>query len=182
MRVLLALLLTVLTPLVLAGDLTGQDVRLWIKSMPQLEQWLDEHEDQLPEDDLAYDDFSVDGMFDKGIRELRNAGLYNGFNREVKSAGYRDVEHWAEISRRVSLGYLALEMENEQVSSAQLEAQLQQIRESDLPAEQKAMMEQMMSASLLMMKAVDGVSMADKEAVRPYRSQLADQFGESDGE
>lgn len=176
MRLMLALLLVIVAPLATAADLTGKDIEHWMKSMPQLQKWLDDHDDQLPQDDFSQQEDSIDAMFRRGIQDLKDAGLYAAFNKEVRAEGYADVEAWADQSGRISLAYLAVEMENDPVTLSQMEAQLQQIRESDLPAEQKAMMEQVMSASLMMVRAVAQVSDADKEAVRPYRGQLAAQF------
>ncbi|MAK90737.1 MAG: hypothetical protein CMI13_05830, partial [Oleibacter sp.] len=112
----------------------------------------------------------------QGVQDLKSAGLYDEYNSKVKAAGYSSVEDWASATQRVSMAYLALELENQPVSLAQLEAQLKQIQESDLPAEQKDMMTQMMSSSIIMMKAVGKVSDADKNAVRPYKDQLQASF------
>ncbi|TVV42106.1 MULTISPECIES: hypothetical protein [unclassified Thalassolituus] len=180
MRIVMTLLFSLLAPLAMAADLTEKDVKHWMEAMPALENWLDQHEDQLPEEDFSAGESSIDAMFNKGIEQLKAAGLYDDFSKQVKAGGYKNIEHWAEISRRVTMGYMALEMENEQVSLSQLEAQLEQIRQSEgMPAEQKMMMEQMMGASLMMMRAVENVSEQDKSAVRPFRQQLADQFAES---
>ncbi|MCD8523992.1 MAG: hypothetical protein LRY66_03515 [Saccharospirillaceae bacterium] len=180
MRIVMTLLISLLAPLVMAADLTEKDVKHWMEAMPALEKWLDQHEDKLPEENFA-GETSLDAMFNKGIEQLKDAGLYNDFSKQVKANGYKNIEQWAEISRRVTMGYMALEMENEQVSLSQLEAQLEQIRQSEgMSAEQKMMMEQMMTTSLMMLRSVENVSKQDKEAVRPYRQQLADQFDESD--
>lgn len=181
MRIIMTLLFGLLAPLAMAADLTEKDVKHWMEAMPALESWLDQHEDQLPEEDFSAGETSIDAMFNKGIEQLKAAGLYNEFSQQVKAGGYNDIEQWAEVSRRVTMGYMALEIENEQVSLSQLEAQLEQIRQSEgMPAEQKMMMEQMMSTSMMMLRAAGNVSKQDKEAVRPFRQQLAEQFAGPD--
>ncbi|WP_430462993.1 hypothetical protein ACQUQU_09465 [Thalassolituus sp. LLYu03] len=177
MRILMAIALTLMTSLAAAADLTSKDVQLWINSMPDIDTWLNEHEDKLPELGYQEEDASLDAMFKRGMQDLKKAGLYDEFNAKVKKAGFSSVDQWVEVSSRISLTYMALETEdNQQISASQLEAQLKEIRESDLPAEQKAAMEQMMAGSLMVMKAISNVSDADKAAVRPHREELAKQF------
>ncbi|MAD43421.1 MAG: hypothetical protein CMI02_16960 [Oceanospirillaceae bacterium] len=175
MRLITAAIIVMFSQLAFAADLTGADIETWMKNMPALEQWLSEHEDQMP-DEMPDGSQGIDEMLNQGVKDLKSAGLYDDFNQKVQAAGYDNVEEWAGMTRQISLAYLALEIENEPVSVSQLEAQLQQVKDSDLPQEQKAMMTQMMSASLMMMKAVKGVSNADKEAVRPYKDDLKAQF------
>lgn len=180
MRLFISALMVLLASVASAADLTGQDVQLWIKTMPALEDWLDKQEEKMPEADLAEGDTDINAIFQRGIQDLKNAGIYDDFNKEVKAAGFRNVEHWADVSQHISLAFIALEMaDSKEVSASQLEAQLKEIRGSSLPAEQKQMLEQMLNASLSMMKAVDKVSAADKAAVLPYREQLAKQFDDS---
>ena len=178
MRALLAALMLTVASMTMAADLTEKDVKLWLSATGEMDSWLNENEDKLPEMELENEDSSVEAMFAKGLQELKNAGLYDEFNTRAKKAGFDGAEHWAEISRRISLAYVALEMENETVSISQIEAQLKQVRESALPEEQKAMMEQMMEASLGMLRSVKNVSAADKKAVGPYRDQLEQKFNE----
>jgi len=181
MRLLTAVFLIIFSPLILAADLTDADVKNWIEKMPQLEEWLSAHEDQLPET-MPEDSGTLDEMMTQGITELKQAGLYDEYNKKVRAAGYSNVEQWSEMTRRISLAFLALEIENEPVTISQLEAQLKQIKDSDLPAEQKQMMTQMMNSSLVMMRAVQNVSETDKKVVRPYKKQLQDRFQDSEDE
>lgn len=180
MRVVMVLLFSVLAPLAFAAGLTGKDVERWVESMPAVQGWLDQHEDQLPEDeDMSDDKFDMDAMMKRGIQQLKDAGLYSEFNSRVKAAGFRNAEHWAETSQRVSMAYFALSMEGQNDPREEIEAQLQQIRSMDVPAEQKAMMEGMLQSSLSMLKAMENVSAADKAVVRPYLPQITEQFESS---
>lgn len=185
MRLLLAVALTMMASFSMAADLTKQEVTAWINSMSTLQGWLDAHEEKMPQRDYGENSGADMGaIIARGINDLKEAGLYNEFNKEVKKAGFNSVEHWADTSQRVTLGYLALEIADQEqgVSLSQLEAQLKQVRESDLPDEQKKMMEDMMNTSLLMMKSVQNVSESDKALLRPYRAQLAKQFDEEQPE
>lgn len=176
MRFLIATAMMLMTTLALAADLTKGDVTLWLSASDEMEGWLQENEDKLPEYEFSDNESSVEAMFEQGLAELKKAGLYNEFDNRAKKAGFDGAEHWADISRRISMSFVALEMENEQVSLSQLEAQLKQVRESGLPEEQKAAMIQMMEASLGMLRAVNNVSDADKDAVRPYRNEIEKKF------
>lgn len=181
MRLLLAVALTMMASFTMAADLTKQEVTAWINSMSTLQGWLDAHEDKMPQhEDDGMSGGDMESIIARGITDLKSAGLYNDFNKEVKKAGFDSVEHWANTSQRVTMGYLALEIADQEqgVSLSQLEAQMKQVRESDLPEEQKKMMEDMMSTSLQMMKSVQNVSESDKAVLRPFRAQLAKQFDE----
>lgn len=175
MRILTAAFFVLFAQFSLAADLTEADVKHWTDAMPGLQAWLTQHEDQMP-DTMPDGTQGIEEMISQGVQDLKSAGLYDEYNSKVKAAGYSSVEDWASATQRVSMAYLALELESQPVSLAQLEAQLKQIQESDLPAEQKDMMTQMMSSSIIMMKAVGKVSDADKNAVRPYKDQLQASF------
>lgn len=178
MRLLAIMLSSLLAFSVYAASLTDKDVQLWIKTIPSLQAWLDQHQDQLPEEDMHDPDFSMEAAFDRGIQQLREAGLYNQFNQQVKAAGFTSVEHWTQVSGKISMAYLALSMEAQPATRVEIQNQLQAIRSAkNIPAEEKSMLENMLNASLNMLDAVERVPVSEKNLVRPYLPQLADQFG-----
>lgn len=180
----LTLMLMLCMPLSYAADLTAGDIEKWLKAMPVLTAWLDQHEDKLDADDVMNEAQTMDQVFDKGVQQLRATGLYDDFNRQAKKQGYDSVEQWANVSREISMAYMAIEMEGGDVSLSQIEAQLTQLQQAEgIPDDQKAMMEEMMKASLLMLKATQNVSDGNKKVVRQYADKITAQFnaGDDDG-
>lgn len=178
-RFLMAITLVLFMPLAMAGQLTAKQVEQWLDAMPQLTSWLSQHEEQLDADHVVKDSASLDQVFAKGVEQLRTKGLYDAFNQEVTANGFDSVEQWAELSREITMAYMAIEMEHELISASQMEAQLQQLQAAEgLSPEEKAMMEQMMKASLMMVQAAQKVPEANKKAIRPYVERITRQFDE----
>ena len=181
MRLLTVLLFSVLAFSVQASELSDKNIKLWIDSMPALQGWLDQHKDKLPEDNVADANFNMEEAFKRGIQDLKNAGLYNEFNSKVKSAGFSNVEQWVGVTQQITMAYTAVMLQQQPDSRAVIEEQLHSIRTSKhVPAEEKAMLEGMLLASLKMLDAVDAVPAADKQRIQPYLPQLTEQFGEND--
>ena len=181
MRLLTLLLCSLLTMAAQAATLTDSEIKLWIKTMPTLQGWLDEREDQLPDNDIPDADYSMDAAFARGIDQLREAGLYNQFSQQVKNAGFKSVEDWVRVSQQISMAYIAISMEEQPATRVEIENQMQAIRSAkNIPAEEKAMLENMLQASLNMLDSLANVTAADKDRVRPYLPQLVDQFGDNE--
>lgn len=179
MRLLTLLLCSLFTLMVQAAALTDSDIQRWLNTMPALQSWLDQHQDQLPDNDIPDADYSMDAAFARGIEQLRDAGLYNDFSQQVKSAGFSSVEDWVRISQQISMAYIAISMEQQPATRVEIENQMQAIRSAkNIPAEEKAMLENMLQASLNMLDSLAAVTAADKDRVRPFLPQLADQFGD----
>ncbi|KZZ45683.1 hypothetical protein A3759_08825 [Thalassolituus sp. HI0120] len=183
MKTLKLMLLTVIAmamvPMAMAQDLTAKQLEQWLVAMPVLTQWLSQHEEKLAADDVMKESASMDQVFAKGVEQLREKGLYKDFNKQVTDAGFQNVEQWAGLSRDITMAYMAIEMENEMVSASQMEAQLRQLQSAEgLSPSEKAMMEQMMKASLMMVQAANKVPAKNKAIVRPYVERIAQQFDE----
>ena len=183
MKTLKLMLLTVIAmamvPMAMAQDLTAKQLEQWLVAMPVLTQWLSQHEEKLAADDVMKESASMDQVFAKGVEQLREKGLYSDFNKQVTDAGFQNVEQWAGLSRDITMAYMAIEMENEMVSASQMEAQLRQLQSAEgLSPSEKAMMEQMMKASLMMVQAANKVPAKNKAIVRPYVERIAQQFDE----
>jgi len=178
----LVITLVALMPFVQAEELSNKSIEHWLKAMPNLTGWLSQHEKQLGADDVMAKSDSMDQVFAKGVEQLRAKGLYDDFNKQVTKQGYKSVEQWANTSRDITMAYMAIEMESEQVNISQMEAQLKQLQAAEgIPAEQKIMMEQMMKASLMMVQAANDVPAANKKAVRPYLLQIRHSLDEQSG-
>lgn len=173
MRLLIFALFSLLAFTASANNLSESDVQRWIETHPQIQTWLDQHEDLFPEE--AEDDFSfnMEQIFAEGIQQLREAGLYDEFNSQVQNAGFRSVENWTETTQSITLAYMAVAMEDNPHSRQVVEMQLEEIRTATyIPADQREMYEAMLSSSLEMMDRAEQVSTADKRAVRPHMNQL----------
>ena len=110
------------------------------------------------------------------IAQLQKAGLYDEFSKLVKTQSFDSVEAWSEVSKKITMAYMAISMEGETVDVKQIEAQIEQLKASALPEEQKQMMENMLQASMNMINSLGTISAADKEAVRPYLTKITSHF------
>ena len=183
MRLFIMLLAGLLTVSVHATELTDKNVRLWLDTMPALQEWLDQNEDKLPQNDTPDANFDMDAAFRKGVQDLKDAGLYNEFSRRVKAAGFSNVEQWVSVTQKISMAYTAIMMDQQPDNRAAIEEQLNSIRSSKhVPPEEKAMLEGMLMMSLNMLKAVEAVPAADKKRLQPYLTELAEQFGDNEEE
>lgn len=173
----IALAMICITPVLLAEELSEKSIQQWLKAMPSLTGWLHQHQDALHSEHIMEESSDMDQVFAKSIKLLREKGLYADFNSLVRKQGYQDVEQWSEVSRDISLAFIALQMDQEQITVAQLEEQLAKLESAEgISAEQKAMMTEMMQTSLMMLKSTQGVSQNNKQLVRQYAAQIERQF------
>jgi|AntRauTorckE6833_2_1112554.scaffolds.fasta_scaffold14466_3 hypothetical protein len=177
MRFLIFTLFSLLAFSASASNLSDSEVQRWIDTHPQIQAWLDQHDDLFPEEGEDAMTFNMEQIFAEGIEELRKAGLYEEFNSQVQDAGFNSVEHWTDTTQNITLAYMALAMEDSPHSRQMIEQQLEKIRTSpNIPEQQRASYEAMMTSSLEMMDMAEQVPEADKETVRPYQQQLDQMF------
>lgn len=182
-QAMLALVMLAWLPLAQAGELTDNDVQRWLKAMPTLTSWLEQHDDKLGGDSVMQESETMDQVFEKGVEQLRKEGLYDDFNKQAKQQGFASVEEWATVSRDISLAFMAIELQDNPASEAQMQAQLEQLSQAEgIPAEEKAMMEGMMKASIMMVKAAKQVPANNIKIVKAHADEIARQFNEDDGE
>lgn len=174
MRMFLTIVFTLLAPLAVAADLTTNDVEKWIKESPALQQWVQQNDDQLENVDIGEETFEADKLIERSIKKLKDAKLYDQLNARVRKAGYKSVEDWVDVSQRISVSYLGVMLETQTNTRKEIENQLAQLRSMQMPAEQKAMMENMLQSSLNMLTSVEKATAADKNAVRPYMQKLTE--------
>jgi len=160
-----------------AADLTSTNVERWIGSMPQIQSWLDSHDDAMPAPSPAAPG-DLKSVFDQGVSNLRKAGLYQSFYGELKRYGYQSVEQWSDETAQISMAYLAIEMEREPITLSQLQAQLAQVEAAEgLPPEQAKAMKGMLKSTIAMMRQVRSVSVSDKQAIKPFLKQVEQVLG-----
>lgn len=178
MRFLMIFALTLLSQLALAADLTTKDVEQWLNSAPQLQTWLEEQEDKLAQAPGVDDPSDIEATLQQAVNQLKEVGVYDELTKKVKAAGYQDAAHWLAMSQQVSMAYMAIVIEQEAGSRDELTEQLKQLKSMGLPEDSLQMMEGMLQSALAMFDMVLTVPAADKAAVRPYMSKLAELLGE----
>ncbi|MDP2506484.1 hypothetical protein [Oceanobacter sp. 3_MG-2023] len=155
--------------------LTATELDVWIQSMPTVQVWLDQHEDAMPQGNAAMTD-GMAAMFQEGINSLKTSGLYGEFSQQLSAVGFDSVEQWTRITTEISLGMLAVDMNEQGGSRAQVQqqlAQVQQMRSSgNMPAEQLNAMESMLRGTLTMIDEMESVDAADKALVRDRMTEL----------
>ncbi len=160
---------------VIAADLKSQDVSQWMTAMPVLKPWLAKHESDLSTNISEPNNPEV--VFKESISALKKAGLYDELNGKVKKLGYKNVEQWSQVTEQVTFAWMALEME---ANKAQIDAAKVQYNamktNPNIPAAQKAMMEEMMAPALAMVELAGKSSAADKSAVKPHQATLRTYF------
>ncbi len=173
MRAILAMAALLTTTSAMA--LTQQELDNWIEVMPHVNQWMDEHDDAMPEEQPS-PQASMEEVFAQGIQNLKDANLYDDFGGVVAQSGFSSVEAWSEATADISLAMMAIQVRGEGGIRAQLEkqlAQLQQMREtSSMSDERIDAMESMLQASLKMIQQADEVDDATIELVKSRQNTL----------
>lgn len=172
MKFLLTFILSTLVSLqVMAADLTSTDIDRWMKSMPELQIWLETNEEKLTAQISDPEDPEV--IFAESISALKKAGLYDELNSKVKKLGYENAEEWSDISKRITFSWIALELD---ANKAQIDAAKAQydamMANPDIPAAQKDMMKQMMSSGFAMTNLADNATTEDKKVVKAHKGEL----------
>lgn len=178
MRFITILILMALTSFAMAANLEKKDVETWLKSVTELQTWLEQQEEKLAQEPEFDEALEGQAALEQAIEQLKKVGVYSDFNKKVVAAGYKDVMHWLTTSQQISMAYLAVLLEGEVGQRAELEAQRKQLVTLDLPAEQKEMLENIVASSLAMLDGLEEVSEADRAAVRPYIERLEAAMGE----
>ncbi|CCK75350.1 MAG: hypothetical protein KBT75_04890 [Oleispira antarctica] len=160
---------------VMAADLKSKDVTQWMTSMPILKPWLEQHESELTANISEPNNPEV--VFKESVPALKKAGLYDELNGKVKKLGYDNVEQWTNATQQVTFAWMALEMEDNKTQIEEAKAQFEAMKVNpDIPAAQKAIMEQMMAPALVMVELANQSSDADKKAVKPHQGKLRTYF------
>lgn len=164
---------------VMAADLTKTDLDRWMKSMPELQSWLATNEEKLTAQ--ISEPKNPEAIFSESISALKNAGLYDELNSKVKKMGYENVEEWSDISKRITFSWVALDLEANKAKIDAAKAQYEAIMANpDIPAAQKEMMKNMMSAGFAMTNLANDATPEDKKIVNAHKSELRAFFEEND--
>ena len=111
--------------------------------------------------------------FSSALGSMQGHQAYNEILGVIRGNGFADADQWALIGDRVMKAYIGLRMEAQQPEyNAQIQQAMQQIQNSDMSAEQKQMMMQMMQGSSQAMANFQNVPDADKQAVKPHLAAI----------
>ncbi|MBW8055238.1 MAG: hypothetical protein FVQ76_07990 [Nitrospira sp.] len=147
--------------------LTKADVRNVIDTVKELQREVDK--------DKAYD---FEKMTQVGAT-LKSQVMYNKYLNIIKSHGFSGPEIWTETVTRVFKAYGAYKMQQE---SPEMDAQMQQAisqvqNNSNLTAEQKQQMLQMMGQAKQSMRTYVNASSSDIKVVKPFVAEIDATFG-----
>lgn len=180
MKYLLTLVFATLTSFqVIAADLNSKDITRWMKSMPELQGWLETNEDKLSSQISDPEDPEV--IFAESMSALKKSGLYDELNSKVTKLGYKNAEEWSDISQRITFSWISLELDANKAEMDAAKAQFDaMIKNPEIPAKQKEMMEEMMKAGLAMTRLAAKASPEDKKVITTHKAELRAYFERDD--
>ncbi|MFT4765871.1 MAG: hypothetical protein ACI9OH_002985 [Oleispira sp.] len=165
----------------MAADLSSKEVSHWLETMPALQPWLEQHENELS--DNISEPNNPEVVYKESIAALKKAGLYDELNGKVKKLGFDNPEHWSQTTQQVTFAWMALEMEsnNSQIGAAKAQYDAM-LNNPDMPEAQKEMMKNMLAPVLAMVDLANKSSKADKNAVKPHQDALRTYFESQSGD
>lgn len=179
MRLILIFALTIFSHLVLANSLNTKDIELWIKTYPELENWLEQQEQTFDESGLeGTASLDFDNMFEYAVKQLKQSGVYNKLDKEVVAAGFESAEQWLKLSHRISMVFLSLIWDEQVGNREEIQQQLKQLEAADMPEEHKAMMRNMAESSLKMLDVIESITEEEKKVAAPFFEQLGNLIGD----
>lgn len=156
--------------------LSDDRINGFIASIVALEEWGDEHEEEV---DALEDVFDGDAMgdvsnpFAAATRIIESQTWAGEVVDIVQRHGFNDLEDWARTGNRIFMAFMAVQMDvNRPQMEAGLAEALKQIENSDMSADQKAQTRQMLLGANQMASYYGAVPEADKKAVTPFLEML----------
>ncbi len=156
--------------------LTEDRINGFVASIVALEEWGDEHEEEVDAIEDIFGRETMDDMtnpFAAASRIIESQSWADEVVEIVQDHGFRDLEDWARTGNRIFMAFMAIQMD---VNKAEMEAglaeALKQIDNSDMSEDQKEQMRQMLVGTTEMARVYADVSEADKKAVAPFLDLL----------
>lgn len=160
---------SVLAELTLAPKMIEQ----WIASQKELATWGDQNAEQLSryEDHEHINENPFELSAETMLTPLKRSGLYDEAKAIVTRHGFSSLEQWAEANLLIAKTAAAIEVENtpEMLDPSGLK---QMLESANLPAEQKAMLENALAHNLAMLEQLRQISSQQKDTVRPYLDRI----------
>ncbi len=166
--------------------LTEERVLDFVASMYDLEEWGDAHEEELDELDDTWDPDNMDDItapFTSVVEYVKTQRWANEVNAIVRRHGFDDIEAWAVTGNRIMRAFAAIMYEESaaEIDEGMAEA-LKQIEESDMSAEQKAAMRDLLVSSKDMARMYEDVDERDKAALRPHIKEFEKMSADNDND
>jgi hypothetical protein len=164
------------------GALDRDTVTRWIAAAQDLQGWAEAQEVEDPDHEL------FDGTAMPTYADVENVyrEMYDG-DAEARSTirrhGFRSADQWADVSARITMGLLSLEMGEQQPQmDAEMQRALRELENNpDVPPQMREMMlQQMQQAVGIMSGLTEGVREEDLPVLREMRSELSAVIGFGD--
>jgi len=159
-------------------------IQRWINAAQDLNTWAETNDtgefgEELLDGDGMPDFSDMEGLY----RDMyaMNAEVQRIINRQ----GFRSAEQWGDVSARIIMGMIAMEMEGAQPEiDAQMAAAMRELEQNpNIPPQQREMMRQQMQQAMGMMGQVEEYARPqDLPALRAMREELRGviEFGSDD--
>lgn len=173
----LCLMMLLLAANAVAGPALDRDtISRWIDAAEEVRAWADEQEDDVLDDDLV--DLDADVMPSFADIERAYAEIYRHDPRVrdmIRGHGFTSADQWGNISARITMGMVALEMEDvqPQMDSEMARAMAELENNPDVPPQMREMMRQQMQQAMGgMQRMTEGVREDDIPALREMQGDL----------
>ncbi len=173
-----------ISTLTMASDaLTDIQVQNYIKSGPQFKQWSIKNQATLKAAFLQTKQSApanIDGI-ELMERSMVTSGLTDELDALVKPFGFDSGMQYLGLSQRIMTALMAFRMREsggaEQVAEKRMQEALKRLEQSNMSAEQKAKMRQMINGSHNRMAAMIKAPEADIAVVGPHAARIQQAFG-----
>lgn len=149
-------------------------IRRWIDAAADVQAWADTQDDDTADDEL----FDFDGLPTFADIERAYAEIYrrdDDVRSMIRERGFDSAEQWGNVSARITMGMVSLEMgERQPEMNAQMaEAMREMENNPDVPPQMREMMRQQMQQAMGgVERMTEGVREDDLPALRAMRSEL----------
>lgn len=172
---LLGLLSLILASASLAQSALDRDtVSRWIDAAKEVQAWADAQDDDALDDDL----FEFDGLPAFADIERAYADIYRNHDDVrgmIRQHGFRSAEEWGNISARITMGMVAMEVGEvqPQMDAEMARAMREMENNPNVPPQMREMMRQQMQQAMGgMARMTEGVREDDLPTLRAMRGEL----------
>lgn len=169
----LILLLPLVAQAASGAPLAEEEVRRFLATLPGLEELGERHAD------TGLDDTDIDpeagfAPMAAALQQIRDHAAYPEFQQVLQGQGFGEEERWAEVGDRTLRAYMALQLMEEHPGMLdELRGALAQLEgDPSLPAEQRAMMLQMLGPAVAIARSIESVPEADISLTRAMRPEI----------
>lgn len=154
--------------------LDRQIISRWIDAAKEVQTWAEAQEDEFMDDEL----FDFDGLPTFADIERAYAEIYrrdDDVRAMIRKQGFTSAEEWGNVSARISMGMVSLEMggAQPQMNAEMARAMAEMENNPNVPPEMREMMRQQMHQAMGgMERMTEGVRDDDLPALREMRGEL----------